>query len=281
MLRSKNKQFTVIKAFNNNVVLVKGARGKEIILIGKGLGFNVKKGTRIAPDNDGIEKTFSLDDPVKRENFNQMAAQVDAHILLVAEKIIAMAEETLGPVNEHIHIALPDHLNFTLQRLSNNLEIRNPFRYQVQTLYSDEYAVAVKGAALIEQELGVAIPDDEIAFIALHLHSALYEEKPWKTLEFTTLIHEMVQYVREQPGFDLSETGVNYVRLVTHLSAALKRISEGESVHNPLLQNIRRDFPDAYRLAEELARMAHGELHLLFPDDEVGFLALHLQRLKQ
>ena len=45
-----------LKSYNNSVALVKNEQGKEEIVIGKGIGFGLKKGDQI--DQEKIERRF-------------------------------------------------------------------------------------------------------------------------------------------------------------------------------------------------------------------------------
>lgn len=48
------------KVYNNNVVLAKGDNEEEIIVMGRGLGFQKKSGDKI--DSTLVEKTFVMQD---------------------------------------------------------------------------------------------------------------------------------------------------------------------------------------------------------------------------
>ena len=50
------------KVINNNVVSTFDANGKEVILMGKGIGFRKKAGDEL--DKNKIEKIFTLDSSV-------------------------------------------------------------------------------------------------------------------------------------------------------------------------------------------------------------------------
>ena len=49
----------IVKVLNNNVVIVKDDAGHEKVVMGKGLGFQVKAGAEL--DSSKVEKVFALE----------------------------------------------------------------------------------------------------------------------------------------------------------------------------------------------------------------------------
>ena len=77
------------------------------------------------------------------------------------------------PLNEHIHVALTDHLFFAVSRMRQGMAIETLFYSRPKALYPDEYKMAAEVTAMVNKELNVVLPEGEIGFIALHIHSAL------------------------------------------------------------------------------------------------------------
>lgn len=79
-----------------------------------------------------------------------MIENVDEEFLILCEKMISYIEKELREdLNERIHIALVDHLNFALKRLSDNEEIENPFIVEIKALYPREYSLGEKVAEIL------------------------------------------------------------------------------------------------------------------------------------
>ncbi len=162
--------YTVIKVFNNNVLLVSEGK-KEKILLGKGIGFG-KHPQDSLEHNHSIEKIFSLEEE-SSQKFTELITTVDAKVVGICEEIIYMLSQEMNEdLNEKIHISLTDHIAFCLHRLRQNDEILNPFLIETKTLYKKEFALAKKAVAILEKETGLQIPEGEAGFIALHIHSA-------------------------------------------------------------------------------------------------------------
>lgn len=129
------KKGIVIKALNNNMVLIK-EQGVEKILLAKGIGFNKKFGD-ILEDNLEVDKVFSIEDKKNQENLKEVYNRVDGEFVAICEEALAEISEELGEeLNETIHIGLIDHLAIAMKRLKNKEQINNPFIVEIETLYS-------------------------------------------------------------------------------------------------------------------------------------------------
>ncbi len=63
------------------------------------------------------------------------------------------------------------HLNFAINRLMFNMNIRNPLIKEVKKKYPIAFELATIGAKVIEKELDVKVNEHEISYIAMHIGS--------------------------------------------------------------------------------------------------------------
>jgi lichenan operon transcriptional antiterminator len=63
------------------------------------------------------------------------------------------------------------HLNFAVNRLMFNMNIRNPLFLEVKKKYPLAYELATIGASVIKEELNVEVNEHEISYIAMHIGS--------------------------------------------------------------------------------------------------------------
>ncbi len=270
----------IFKILNNNAVVVYDG-GQEKIVMGKGLAFQ-KKRNDIVPKNK-IEKIFLLREQ-SSEKFQQLLATLpEAHIDL-AERIISYAEGHLeAPLNDHIHIALTDHLSFALERLEQGFPIHNKLTHEIKFLYKKEYEAGLWAKEEIKKVLGVDIPTDEVAHIALHIHTAKMDSPSMQeSLQTATVLRDIVEKVEETAGLTIEETSINYQRLVTHLRYALSRVEEGsqfEPIDEDMLELIKMKYSDAFQASEKVAAFLKAEYSIDFPESEIAYIALHIQRL--
>lgn len=283
MSREHEKPYAITRVLNHNVVLVEEPETKqEIVLFGKGIGFGAKPGNAIPAHDPRVEKRFRLESESHQKQYQTILSQVDPAVVGIAEEIIALVASEITPkLNEHVHVALPDHIQFAIYRLKNGMEIINPFLFEIQSLYAKEYALAKRAAEMIKKAFGQDIPESEIGFLALHIHSAISYMPVSKTVQFTNMINELVNIIEQKTGITIERSTVDYVRLITHLRFAVDRIRQQKSIQNPLLDRVKTMIPEAYQLASELAAHISSRLEMTVPEDEIGYMAMHVFRLLQ
>lgn len=279
---AEGAQYVIQRIFNNNVVLVhEPLSNVEIILLGKGIGFGKKMGNTISGEHADIEKKFRLEDEKHIKQYRSLMNQVDQAVIGISEEIIALIAREIGPVvNEHVHVALPDHIHFAIQRLRNDLEIVNPFLFEIRTLYPKEFTLAQKASDMITANFPIPIPESEVGFLALHIHSAVSHIPVAKAVQFTNIINEMVGMIEKSISTKIERDSIDYVRLITHLRFAIERIRQKKSIKNPLLDRIKITLPDSFKLARQLSQHISERLDVLVPEDEIGYIAMHLFRLQ-
>lgn len=67
-----------------------------------------------------------------------------------------------------------------------------------------------------------------------------------------------------------------YVLLLDHITFAVQRVLAGEEIDNPLTAQIRQMYPDEFDAARLAVGWLNTHLDVELPDDEAGFIALHL-----
>ena len=97
-------------------------------------------------------------------------------LVRMAKGIITIAEGETGRLlaqNENLLIGLVNHLGPSISRLRMKMEIRNPFLEEIKEFYPELIAISKKCVALLEKQLGMEMPDSEVAYIAMHLGAAM------------------------------------------------------------------------------------------------------------
>lgn len=272
-------QYVILKVLNNNVVFARDDHERELILVGKGIGFGRKSGDAVSAEQ--VEKVYVFQGEKQREQYLQLIEQVDAQVIGVCEEIIQEASQVLGSLNPHIHVALTDHIAFAIERQKRGQAITNPFLAEIRVLYPKEFQLAGMAVDLIRKRLGHDLPDDEKGFIALHFHSAKTNERVGKSLQAATLINELVKIIEQEMGAKVKEDSLEYARLLTHLRFAIDRAGKGQFTENALLPLLKKDLPMCYNLAEKLVHEIERALHVRLPESEIGYLTIHLSRLQQ
>lgn len=276
-----NDRYHVVKVLNNNCIIVIGeSNEEERVLTGKGIGFGMAVGKTVTIPKDKIERYYVAFDEKLKTDYLRMAEDIDRKVLNACTEVILMAEDKLGKLNSRLHLVLTDHISFAIERLKMDMEIHNPFLIEIQSLYKQEYQLALEARALIEKNIGVSFNDDEVGFIALHLYSARQNLEVKETLRHTRVIKELVQLIEADLDV-VVDNDLTYNRLVNHLRGAIERSSQRVSVENPLLNMLKQEFSESYSIAEKIRDKIRETLELEMPDEELGYMTIHIDRVRR
>lgn len=270
------------KIINNNIVSAIEADGKEVVIMGRGLGFGMKPGKEI-PEGK-IEKVFRLDSQNSTDKFKELLANLPLEHIQASTEIINYAKSVLNRrLNQSIYITLTDHINFAVERFKEKMMFTNPLLNEIKTFYKEEYLIGEYAVALIERRIGITLPVDEAGFIALHIVNAEYNTAMRDTIDITTLIQNVVKIVKEYFSMDLDETSLNYQRFVTHLRFLAQRIIGGEMLNsdNPEFnQLISQMYPEEYACSLKLKDYIQVTYHHDVTEEETAYLAVHIKRIR-
>ena len=102
----------VDKIVNNNIVIAKDFRGREVVAIGKGVGFRKRKNEAV--HRSEIMKTYVLLDKVD-SGVLTLFEEIQFEVIETSQKIIDYAQEKLNvKFNVNLLMSLSDHINFAL-----------------------------------------------------------------------------------------------------------------------------------------------------------------------
>nr|WP_295973414.1 transcription antiterminator [uncultured Bacillus sp.] len=272
----------VKKTLNNNVLIAKHSSYGEVVVIGKGIGFNRKSGESI--DTGSIEKLFILKNEKEQKDYIKLLSSVDndAHEVIISAMNL-IKNKVNAPLNEHIHVALTDHLMFTFNRVFNGMEIKNPFLVETKTLYPVEYGIAQEVVQLIAENTGIRLPAGEIGFIALHIHSSINNRNIGEINQDSQLVTKLIQMIEQELKIKIDKDSIDYTRLVRHLHYTIVRVKTGEIVEEQekISFLLKEEYPVCYNLAWKLIKMMQQALSQPVYDSEAVYLTMHLQRLQK
>lgn len=274
--------FHIKKALNNNVLIGDHPDYGEVVLIGKGIGFNQKVGNFI--DASIGEKLFVLKDEKEQSNYLKLLPQVDNDLLeVIISSIELIKNKTNAKLNEHIHVGLTDHIVFATSRISNGMVLNNPFLIETKALYPLEYNIAEEVVMLIGEQTGIQLPTGEIGFIALHIHSAMMNKNLSDVNQHSQLVTHLVNLIEEQLETVIDKDSIDYMRLVRHLRFTIERVNIGEKVEEPekITLLLKSEYPICYNLAWKLIKVMQQTLRKPVLDAEAVYLTMHLQRLQK
>ncbi|UOE93337.1 transcription antiterminator [Alkalihalobacillus sp. LMS39] len=272
----------VKKVLNNNVVIAHHPEYEEVVLIGKGIGFNKKQGEQV--ESNVAEKFFVLKDKKEQEQYKELLTYVDESFVGLMNELTTLIQKRFQvQVHEHIHVALTDHLYFAIKRVKQGLGISNPFLIETELAYPKEYALATEIVEWLNEKLSIVIPEGEIGFIALHIHSALTRRPLSEVNRHTQLIATLIEVIEHSLSLQIDRKDIHYLRLVRHLHDAIARVEKGnyDENQNALAKVLQEQYPICYNLSWKLIKIMQKAIKKTIPEAEAVYLTMHLQRLSK
>lgn len=270
----------ITKKINNNVALAKDGAGKEIVVFGRGIGFPSMPYE--LTDLSKIQRTFY---DIKSANVEMIASLPEEVILLAADIVEIVRCELKCDLNPNLPVTLADHINFAIERFQAGLEVHSPLAYDIAHFYPAEVKLGKQALEIIQQRLGVTLPDSEATNIALHLISGEMENTDMHmTLATTAVIRDITEMIEDTLGVTLDTAGFNYSRFVMHIRYLLQRMQDGTQETNGMssaMRSLISVYPDVYRCTMKLVTYFFDKFHWECNEDEKLYLFMHINRLKE
>lgn len=94
------------------------------------------------------------------------------------------------------------------------------------------------------------------------------------SLDYLNATNAIIDMAEKELGTRLNES--SYISLTDHIHMAVKRIREDIPIRNMMLWETRRFYPKEFAIAEKALTMLDAQFDVDMPEDEAGFIAMHL-----
>lgn len=123
------------------------------------------------------------------------------------------------------------------------------------------------------KEANIDFSEREAALFAEFL--TLHKEKSEKHNDEERKIKRILDRITRNSNEQLLDVVVNHIR------EAIVRAQKGRSVRNPNLQDIKKNYALAFEDSLEIANALHRSFEVILTEDEIAYIALHIQVLKE
>lgn len=269
----------IIRKINNNAAIAQDKRGRELVVLGRGVGFHPVPYE--LTDLSVIYRTYYDVNP----KYFGLAGELPPEIILAATEIFEQAEFQLDcELNPNLPFTLADHLNFAMERQRKGIQLAAPLGYDVRHLYPKESELGRQALDLVEQRVGVRLPEAESISIALHLVSAELESSGLDNMMRTLdIIADIDKIVESRLRIQLDHTSYNYSRFAVHLQYLIQRLETGtqtEEKNADILRDMAKEYPDLYTCACEVGEYLYTSYGWKCNQEEILYLMLHINRVQ-
>ncbi|SEF02857.1 transcriptional antiterminator, BglG family [Arthrobacter alpinus] len=279
---SRSGPATIKRVYNNNVLLAELHDGSEMVLVGKGIGFNHKAGQPV--DLGVADQRFVPDGSYAASHVAGVLSDAPLEQIELVQEIVAMAQAELKlEPRQSLMVPVLDHLVFAVQRAREGIKVDFPLRWEVSQLYPAEGQLGRRVVDLIAQRLGVQLQDEEWVAFALHFVNQQWGKSDFsKTVSMTETIAKVFTLLSVRWQKNVDENALSAARFVTHLRylfAPSAEVTSSTTIKVDVLASVRQAYPEAADAALEVAKLIGAALRRELGDDEVSYLALHTSRL--
>jgi len=210
-------------------------------------------------------------------NNNTILAKEDDNEIIVMAKGIGFGKK----IDEHFEIP-PHAKKYMMQKNYQAKDKQKKVIDYINPVYLEIAAEIIKEATNKFKEVNhdILIPlNDEVSFITLHIHSAISSNKVGESMEAARVVHESIIKLQTDLNMKIDVESISYARLMNHIKFLIIRLNTNEQLQMDISEFTKNKFPFAYeqaiRMCDNLSKVLHKEL----PESEIGYLALHLERI--
>lgn len=272
----------VVKVLNTSIVLAKRNDNKEVIAMGKGIGFRSRPGD-IVNENE-IEKVYVVENEGMSSDMTALMKETPKEYLILADEIISYAKQVLSrDLSENLYFSLTDHLHMATKRFKSNITVQNRMLWEVQKFYPQEFLIGKQALGFIKDKIEIDLPEEEAANIAFHLVNAQQTDNNMsQVIIMTNTVKDILNIIRIHYGVELDTLSINYSRFLTHLQFFVQRLLENkmlESKDDELLERISIKYPEESSCVSKINNYIGAKFDRFMSNEERLYLIIHISRV--
>lgn len=201
----------------------------------------------------------------------------------VVECITGMNNTRMLTLTENSYIGLIIHVSIAINRILKNEMVEMGESWKDSIKDDEDYQLARAIVRELEEEFEIEIPGEEISYICLHIKGAKHEKIEWngyssaetENRKLQQLLNAMVDIFDGERAYLLKQDDEFIQGLLAHLQPTLIRLTHGMYIQNPVLEDIRNNYPEIYSRCEKAAGVLEEAIGKEVPPEEIGFLTVH------
>lgn len=266
-----------IRKINNNVVVCIDSSGKELVAMGKGIGFE-KTPREISLSE--IERTFyELD-----ESHIAVMQDLPVDVINFSAKFIDIAKNELDySLSPNVTLSLADHIAFAIERCRKNIKVQMPLAYDIAQMYPKEYKLARAAVKRLSHEYLIYVPETEAVGIAMILINGKLQDDTTVIHEsFESITEEITEVIEEQLRIYIERDTFNYSRFATHLQYLFNRLDSNTEIvsdNREMSEQLAKEFPRIAQCVDRISLLIERKWKKKLSDEEKLYLLLHVNRI--
>ncbi|ALP38457.1 PTS fructose transporter subunit IIA [Paenibacillus sp. IHB B 3084] len=261
-----------------------------------GIGIDKRPNYGVKLRGDEVRLRFCMSEFIVNRSEEERTGGVEA-----ASRMVTPWEMTLirGIILEQIQnhgVTLSDvafnnlsiHIAIACKRIRDGNRVAMLSNEREDFRATEEFRAAEHIVSHIEKQMDLTFPEDEVAYIAMHLAGNKWfegvteqqteEAGPQKLLDrgIYELGREMLAEIDRDFYLNISRDQELLMGICLHLKSALNRVKYGMNIRNPMLDHVKNNYPLAFQAGVIGAKLIESKLNLAIPETEMGYLAIHI-----
>lgn len=251
-------------------------------------------GTYVTGDEGSIQKTYKrfIFNVLKNETGKSLNNLADTKHLVAKifdEKMIDFVSDIVPRiVNKRKRMISDDYISslyislltlLTRVHLDQHVKRDKDFVFK-NIKYMELYMIGLEVSSEASKTLGIVLVEEDIEYLSEILFAHGIEPINVGNLpdeKFTSAVKEMIAKSSEILKTDLTSDKKLYDSLLFHVIPMVYRLVNGHTIKNPLLEGIKKQYMVMFSITWYAASVFERRFNVLLTDDEVAFLAVHLQ----
>ncbi|BAM48317.1 BglG family transcription antiterminator [Amphibacillus xylanus] len=235
------------------------------------------------------EHIFDRSEPISKTTWIKQLAQITEISLEELEKVWSIIIKEIKVNQIYLSdIAINNlfiHIIIAYKRIKDGHYVSLIHQDLKEIKLQKEYQVALSIVRKTETILEIKFPDVEIAYITIHLlGTKMVKQSKLTETEFENILEKQTQVLTTKI-LDLIEAKMNLgirhdqeliIGLGLHLKPAINRYKYGMNIRNPMLNDIKLNYPVAFEAAVMAGMVLDNEINVLIDENEIGYIALHI-----
>lgn len=175
---------------------------------------------------------------------------------------------------------LVTHINIAIVRIKNQLMVEQQFQIDDLPLTNELSQFFDELILFVEKRFDLTLPIKEKDYLYIHfVTTGIMNEGKMiqKNNVIDSMITHMLDHIKLIFYLDLITDNTLKKNLYLHLSTSINRYKYKMNIRNPMLNEIKKNYPFAFDIALVASKMIEKDLKVQISESEVGYLALHFE----
>ncbi len=208
----------------------------------------------------------------------------------VQQVLKAMEEPALSSLADNSYMGLIIHIAIAVERIKKGGILNSDQNKALDQIeLCEESILAEKILREMEEEFEIQMPRAEISYLMLHLRASktayhtgnrnqdLRRAEPdyQESENLMNLIDRMVDIYNPEYAYEMKSDEDFLEGLIMHLRPVLVRLEHHLDIYNPMLEDIKTEYPDVFERCRQASEVLKMEFQTEISEEEIGFLAMH------